>query len=199
MDGYFPNVVVVMSPNMHNAHVLVETYTFTRNDTTQCRVGIACIWLAGLRDSLWWKVSSKAKAAVMTAATADIKFTFKTDWNWLAVAGFLSFQVLLLDENLRRYVSGEATNYYEVLFDALIIRDDFLVANYAVENLLQSMYSSWIKWPSELYIIRFPLLEPGAANSKTITHGKFLNHLEWVSRWLRPWQQHTAADHRHFL
>ena len=52
-------------------------------------------------DSTWLAVSASAPAAVPTAATEIIVFTLKDDWNWLALAGSLSFQVQMQGENSR--------------------------------------------------------------------------------------------------
>ena len=75
---------------------------------------------------------------VATAAAAVIIFIQKFDWNWLAVAGSLSFQAQMGSENLSffkvRDVCGEVTHNYVLLFDALLLRGDFYIADCIAET-----------------------------------------------------------------
>ena len=87
-------------------------------------------------DSMRFAVSASSLEAVTTAATAVIGFTLKVDWNWLAVAGSLSFQVWIRARTCvfcMGGVSGEVTHYLVVLFGTFSIRDDFHVPGSTVE------------------------------------------------------------------
>ena len=51
-------------------------------------------------------VSALAPASMTTAVTAVITFTMKADWNMLATAGSLNFQVQMWGENLPFFIQG---------------------------------------------------------------------------------------------
>ena len=57
-------------------------------------------------DSMHFAVSASAPAPFASSAAAVIVFTLKADWNWLAIAGSLSFQVWIRVENLHFFTQG---------------------------------------------------------------------------------------------
>ena len=57
-------------------------------------------------DSTQFAVSVSAPAVVATAAVASMIFTLKDNWNWLAVAGSLSFHFRMRSESLHFFTQG---------------------------------------------------------------------------------------------
>ena len=86
-------------------------------------------------------VSAVTPALVAAAVDAVVTFNLKDDWNWIAVTGSLSFQVRMRGKNLRFFkpawsVCNEVTHYHVVLFDALLISNDFYIADCTAETLM---------------------------------------------------------------
>ena len=107
-------------------------------------------------DSTRFAVSASASEAVATTAAAVIIFISKADWNWLAVAEFLSFQVRMRGWNLHVFTQGweVKSHYHVVLFGAFLIRDDFHIADCTAETLAVEyvVYLGWVA--TRLYVIR---------------------------------------------
>ena len=76
-------------------------------------------------------------------------------------------------------VSDEVTHYHVVLFDALVVRDDFYIANWAAETLAIEcvVKLGWMVGWVVCDKIQISLIEPGVANMETIGYGEFQNSL----------------------
>ena len=87
-------------------------------------------------DSTWFAVSASALAVLTTATTAVIVFTLRAGRKWLAAAGSLSIQVRM---RVKSYISSHKgyekwSHTLPWLFDALLVRDDFYIADCFAET-----------------------------------------------------------------
>ena len=72
-------------------------------------------------------------------------------------------------------VYGEVTHYHVVVFDSLLIRDDFDVADCTAETLVVEnvVYLGWVTTGAVCDQVHDSLLESGVADTETIGYGEF--------------------------